>query len=129
MSTELDHVMDKLEAVAKGQTRLENKIDRIRYEQINQRGEITSHGHKIEEHHRILLAGAGGQKAVLVQVAEAHARLSGVEDDVRKLHNEVSGDSDPEELRKEKLSNWGKIIGIIGLVISQAVTWAISMGK
>ena len=128
MPTELDHVMDKLEAVAKGQTRLENKIDRIRYEQINQRGEITSHGHKIEEHHRILLAGAGGQKAVLVQVAEAHARLEGVEEDIRKLHDEDS-ETDPAELKKEKLSNWGKIIGIIGLVISQVVTWAISLGK
>jgi hypothetical protein len=122
MSEELDYVKARLDDLLQSQLRLEDKIDRMRDEQVAQREQISSNRDTVADHDRLLLMG-NGQKPVMIQLAEANTRLSDVETSVQRLEYGNRHSTDPVDLRKEKIINRGKVIGMVGLVISQFLTW------
>ena len=124
MSDEAAYIRNRLDDVLKGQSRLEDKIDRMRDEQVIQKSDILTSRSRLKEHHKLLVLG-NGQKSLTVQVAEAMTRLEDVENDITAVRG--SGPCDPADARKERLLNWGKVIGIVGIVVSQVLTWILAV--
>ncbi len=124
MSEESSYIRERLDDVLRGQSRLEDKIDRMREEQVTQRSEMSSNKRQLDEHHKILVLG-NGQKALTVQLAEANTRLEDVESDVHAVKKvaKVPGD----QTAKERLLNWGKVITIAGLVINAVLGWILTV--
>ena len=127
MSEAYDYIRDRLDDVLKGQERLEEKFDRHRDSQVTQRAEIAAIARKLGEHDKVLILG-NGQKALTVQIAEANTRLSDLEDDLVAVKRTKNLPVDTSGIRKEQWITWGKIVALVGLVVSQAAQWFISSG-
>ncbi len=122
---EESYIKDRLDDVLRGQARLADKIDHMRDEQVMQRSDIGTTKRQLDEHHKLLVLG-NGQKSLTVQVAEAMTRIDDVENDVHSVKKASNLPTDPADARKEFLLNWGKVIGIVGLIVGQVLTWLLA---
>lgn len=129
MSEELEYLKSRLDDVLSGQLRLEEKVDTssakladkldgLREAQATQRAELTANAIRLAEHARILVVG-NGQPPLTVRMAQAESRLSAL----------TSKKDDPATVTKQRLINWGKIITLVGLVVSQALAWVFGLVK
>lgn len=126
MSEEAGYIRERLDDVLRGQSRLEDKIDRMREEQVSQRSAIVSTNKQLDEHHKILVIG-NGQKALTVQLAEANTRIEDVENDIHAVRKTGKVAEDPASVRKERLVFWGKCVAFAGLIVSQVLTWILAI--
>lgn len=128
MSTELEYLKDRLDDVLKGQARLEKKVDissakfadkldTIREAQTTQRAELTANTSRISEHDRVLVIG-NGQPPLISRMAKAESRLDALPEESPKA-----------SAVKERLTNWGKVITVLGLIVSQALAWIFGLPK
>lgn len=126
MSDELKYIQSRLDDVIKGVNRLERKIDDMRDDHITQRAELAACIKKLEGHEKLLVLG-NGQKPLTVQMAETKTRLDDAESDISTIRDGCHLPTDPADLRKERVMNIGKVLGIVGIIVSQVLTWVFAV--
>lgn len=110
------YILEEVKAEVKS---LSSKWDKV----ITLEVKIESLTNSVDSLQRVLTTG-NGQKSVVVQLEELRTRVAGVETQSKSTGAAPAVSTvDPAIVRKEKLANWGKVLGIFSLVLSNVFTW------
>lgn len=112
MSEELKYIVARVEDILAGQQRLSDKLDEVRQEQVRQHTELLNLDNKLTKHDEILITG-NGQLPITVKLASVDTRLKHTEGELKELRKVSNLPSTPDEIKKEKLKNIGKIIAFL----------------
>jgi hypothetical protein len=106
----LELLDSKLDLVASGQRRLEDKLDSLLKQSGKTEQLLETHNETLIAHAKILYLNTDGGKPLLNQVEE-------IKSDIRQLQTVE------EPSRKDQYMTWGKALGAVLLVVSSVLQW------